>query len=364
MAKALQLAENGLYSTAPNPRVGCVIVKNGQIIAQGWHRVAGAAHAEIEALSGLSSTEAAQGATVYVTLEPCSHTGKTPPCCERLIAAGVNRVVAAMRDPNPLVSGKGFERMTAAGIEVLVGILENEARALNPGFIKRMESGLPYVRCKLAMSVDGRTAMASGESQWITGPAARSDVQRYRARSSAIITGSGTVIHDNPSLNVREEMPGVDTAHAPLEPVLRVVVASTFNIDSNARMFSLPGEIVIAGSADNDNKRKLDNAGICTWLVGEAGLPVDLTKLLKLLADRGCNEVLIEAGSTLSGAFLQAGLVDELVIYIAPKVLGHLARPLFTLPGLDRMADQIKLSIKDTRLVGDDLRINAIVSPP
>ena len=364
MAKALQLAEKGLYSTAPNPRVGCLIVKDGRIIAQGWHRVAGAAHAEIEALNKLSSKETARGATVYVTLEPCSHTGRTPPCCERLIAAGVNRVVAAMRDPNPLVSGKGFERLAAAGIEVVVGVSENEARALNPGFIKRMESGLPYVRCKLAMSVDGRTAMASGESQWITGPAARSDVQRYRARSSAIITGSGTVIHDNPSLNVREEMPGTDAAHAPLAPVLRVVVASTFNIDPGAKMFSLPGEVVIAGTADNDNKQRLDHAGICTLIVGKAGQPVDLAELLKLLAQRGCNEVLIEAGSTLSGAFLQAGLVDELVIYMAPKLLGHQARPLFTLPGLDQMADQIKLSMKDTRLVGDDLRINAIVSPP
>ncbi len=365
MARAIQLAERGIYSTHPNPRVGCVLVKKDRIIAQGWHKKAGAAHAEIDALNALATGDGARGATAYITLEPCNHFGQTPPCCEQLIAAGVTRVVAAMKDPNPLVSGTGFKRLADAGVEVVSGVLEQEARTLNPGFIKRMESGLPYVRSKLAMSVDGRTAMASGESQWITGPAARKDVQRYRARSSAIITGSGTVLHDNPSLNVRDESLVADSPiGAPPAPVLRVILASKFDIDPQSRMFSLPGDIIIAGTRDNENRRRLDAAGASTLIAGQPGQAVDLLALLKRLADRGCNEVLVEAGATLSGAFLQAGLVDELVIYMAPKLLGHTARPLFKLPGIEKMADRVNLSITGTRVVGEDLRINAIVCSP
>ncbi|MCB1663263.1 MAG: bifunctional diaminohydroxyphosphoribosylaminopyrimidine deaminase/5-amino-6-(5-phosphoribosylamino)uracil reductase RibD [Pseudomonadales bacterium] len=361
MARALQLAKRGLYTTDPNPRVGCVVVKDGQIVAEGWHQTAGAGHAEVEALK--AAGESAKGATVYVTLEPCSHTGKTPPCADQLIRAGIVEVVCAMQDPNPLVSGRGFERLRQAGIPVVNAVLEQQARELNPGFIKRMELGLPLVRCKLAMSLDGRTAMASGESQWITGPAARSDVQRLRARSSAIITGVGTAVLDNPSLNLRSDELGLENA---LEVVqrqpLRVLLDSRFRIPATAKLLDQTQDVLVIGAEHNASGGLLAEQGIETLVLANEQGQVDLKAVLKELAQRECNEVLLEAGATLSGAFLQLGLVDELVLYVAPKLLGGDARSLFNLPGLQSMSDQIKIEIKDVRNVGEDLRINAIVA--
>jgi len=360
MARALQLAERGLYTTEPNPRVGCVLVRDGKIIGEGWHQRAGEGHAEVEALADVDGS--VQGATAYVTLEPCSHQGKTGPCCDALINAGVARIVAAMQDPNPLVAGRGFERMQNAGIEVKFGVLEAQARALNPGFITRMETGLPYVRIKLAMSVDGRTAMDSGESQWITGPAARSDVQKLRARSSAIITGVGTVLHDNPSMTVRAEQLALDNAEEIVKrQPLRVVLDSTFKTPASANIVSLSGKIWLVG-AQSQPSESIGHAELKT-IAGSDGR-IDLNALLKELAANECNEVLVEAGAVLSGAFLQAGLVDELVIYMAPKLLGSSARPLMCLPGMEKMADQVNLEITDVRSVGEDWRINAIVRGP
>jgi len=368
MARALLLAERGLYTTEPNPRVGCVLVRDGKIIGEGWHRRAGEGHAEVEALADVDGS--AQGAIAYVTLEPCSHQGKTGPCCDALIDAGVARVVAAMRDPNPLVAGRGFERMQKAGIKVKFGVLEAKARALNLGFIKRMETGQPYVRIKLAMSVDGRTAMDSGESQWITGPAARSDVQKLRARSSAIVTGLGTVLHDDPSMMIRGEQlglfPGLVSEHVSREDVirrqpLRVVLDSEFKTPASAKIVNQPGETWLVG-AQSLPSGSIGNAELKT-IAGDDGR-IDLSALLQELAANECNEVLVEAGAVLSGAFLQAGLVDELVIYMAPKLLGSSARPLMSLPGMEKMADQVNLEIADVRSVGEDWRINAIVRGP
>lgn len=361
MAHALQLAQQGLYTTDPNPRVGCVLVKEGQIIAEGWHRCAGEDHAEVVALK--KAGDLAQGATAYVTLEPCSHTGKTPPCCDALIDAQVGQVITAMKDPNPLVAGRGIEKLESAGIKVICGVLEAQARALNPGFIKRMEHGLPYVRCKMAMSLDGRTAMASGESQWITGPAARSDVQRLRARSSAIVTGLGTVQADNPSLTLRSDELGVEDAdQIVLHQPLRVVADSGFKISPAAKLFAQPGTTLVVGVEQNERAQILRKQGVETLVCAAQSGQVDLKALLSALADREVNEVLVESGATLAGAFLQQGLVDEMVLYMAPKLLGHGARAVFNLPGLVNMADQIKLEIKDVRNVGVDLRINAIVA--
>jgi len=368
MARALQLAERGLYTTEPNPRVGCVLVREGKIIGEGWHKRAGEGHAEVEALADVEGS--AQGSTAYVTLEPCSHQGKTGPCCDALINAGVIRVVAAMQDPNPLVAGRGFERMQKAGIDVKFGVLEAQARALNPGFIKRMETGLPYVRIKLAMSVDGRTAMDSGESQWITGPAARSDVQKLRARSSAIVTGLGTVLHDDPSMMIRAEQlglfPGLVSEHVSREDVvrrqpLRVVLDSEFKTPASAKIVNQPGKTWLVG-AQSLPSESIANAELKT-IAGDDGR-IDLGALLQELAANECNEVLVEAGAVLSGAFLQAGLVDELVIYMAPKLLGSSARPLMSLPSMEKMADQVNLEIADVRSVGEDWRINAIVRGP
>ncbi|MEZ5523415.1 MAG: bifunctional diaminohydroxyphosphoribosylaminopyrimidine deaminase/5-amino-6-(5-phosphoribosylamino)uracil reductase RibD [Pseudomonadales bacterium] len=367
MARALQLAERGLYTTEPNPRVGCVLVRDGAVIAEGWHRRAGEGHAEVEALAAVNNQ--AQGATAYVTLEPCSHQGKTGPCCDALIKAGVSRVVAAMQDPNPLVAGRGFRRLEEAGVAVRQGVLEAQARALNPGFIKRMETGQPYVRIKLAMSVDGRTAMASGESQWITGAAARSDVQKLRARSSAIVTGVGTVLHDDPSMTVRAEQLGLfeglvseqlDVADVTRRQPLRVVLDSAFQTPPTAKIVNQPARTWIVGASRPE--RTIGDAEL--KCIANAAGRVDLKGVLEALAASECNEVLVEAGAELSGAFLQAGLVDELVIYMAPKLLGDAARPLMALPGMDKMADQVNLQITEMRSVGDDWRINAIVRGP
>lgn len=343
MAQALQLAERGLYTTDPNPRVGCVVVQQGVVVGEGWHQFAGGPHAEVVALA--QAGERAQGATAYVSLEPCSHHGRTPPCTDALINAQVGRVVTAMIDPNPRVAGSGLARLKIHGIAVESGVLEAQALALNPGFVTRMRKGLPYVRCKLAMSLDGRTAMACGESKWITGAAAREDVQRYRARSSAIITGIGTVLADNPSLTVR-----LQGEHK--EP-LRVVVDSRLRVAMDAQIFAGSANTLIASTQTAAS----GPANIVT-LPGTEGR-VDLQALLQYLALQEHNEVLIEAGPTLSGAFLSGGLVDELIIYVAPHLMGSKAQGLFHLPALEQLADRIALDITDIRAVGRDWRIVA-----
>ncbi len=360
MSRALRLAERGLYTTHPNPRVGCVLVRDGAVIGEGWHRRAGGPHAEIEALR--AAGEAARGATVYVTLEPCSHHGRTPPCAAALITAGVSRVVAAMRDPNPLVAGTGMERLEAAGIECQSGVCEAQARALNPGFVKRMGEGLPWVRCKLAMSLDGRTAMASGESQWITDAEARRDVHRLRARSDAILTGIGTVLADDPSLNVRlapEDLPGIGSEAEMPQPA-RVVVDSWLRIPETSRMLGLPGRmLVFAAQVDESLQARLHARGASVITVPEAGGHVDLEAVMRHLADQEINEVLLEAGPMLGGAMLRAGLVDELIVYLAPHLMGDEAQALFRLPGIEEMARRIPLHITDVRAVGTAWRITA-----
>jgi diaminohydroxyphosphoribosylaminopyrimidine deaminase / 5-amino-6-(5-phosphoribosylamino)uracil reductase len=360
MARAIQLAERGRYTTAPNPCVGCVLVRDAQIVGEGWHRRAGAPHAEPLALA--VAGERARGATVYVTLEPCSHHGRTPPCAEALVAAGVARVVCAMVDPNPRVAGRGIERLRQAGIAVDVGCLESEARALNPGFVKRYEQGQPYVRCKLAASLDGRTALATGESQWITAAAARRDVQRWRAASSAILTGLGTVLGDDPNLNVRltaAELPGMDPDAQVRQP-WRIVVDSYWRMPSKARMLGLPGRTLIAGiGPKNEAAAALEAAGAELIRLPEHSGRVDLVALMAELARREVNDVLLEAGSTLSGAAVRAGLVDEILLYQAPCLMGQAAKGLFDLPGIDTMADRVALEILDVRRIGRDLRIRA-----
>ena len=361
MARAIRLAERGLYTTDPNPRVGCVLVRDGVVVGEGFHRRAGEPHAERNAID--AAGERARGATAYVTLEPCCHHGRTPPCTDALLAAAVARVVVGTEDPNPLVDGRGLERMRAAGVEVLTGVLEQEARALNPGFDKRMRSGLPYVRLKLAASLDGRTAMASGESRWITSEAARRDVQWLRARSSAVITGIDTVLADDPSLNVRLD-PAEIPALTPDEPVrqpLRVVVDSRLRMPGDARMLPLPGATLVVTCSDSPRAiAQMTSAGAeVQRCPAAAGARIDLRALMRYLGERELNEVLIETGPTLAGAAMQAGIVDELVLYLAPHLMGDAARGLFRLPGLDRMADRLALTIIDVRQVGPDLRITA-----
>jgi len=358
MAQALQLARRGLYTTSPNPRVGCVLVRDGNIIGRGWHVRAGEGHAEVNALADAGHD--ARGATAYVTLEPCSHHGRTPPCCEALVAAGVSRVVAAMRDPNPAVSGRGLEHLRNAGIAVEVGLLAAEARDLNPGFISRMERGRPWIRLKLAMSLDGRTAMASGESQWLTGPAARSDVQRLRARSCAVVSGVDTVLADNAALSVRAGELGLPDADmiAARQP-LRVVLDSRLRLHPPARIFAQPGRLVVATVNDEQKRWEalVDADAEVLRLPGRDGR-VDLDALLDWLTQQQCNEVLVEAGATLAGAFWRAGLVDELTIYMAPTLLGSRGRPLLELP-LEKMREQNRLDIREIRAVGADWRIDA-----
>lgn len=358
MAQAFRLAERGLYTTMPNPRVGCVLVKDGQIIAEGWHIRAGEAHAEVNALR--AAGEDARGATAYVSLEPCSHTGRTGPCSQALIDAGVARVVYAMEDPNPLVSGDGIAMLRAAGVQVDGSLLEDDARALNPGYIKRMERKLPFVRCKLAMSLDGRTAMESGESKWITGPKARADVQRLRARSCAIISGVDSILQDNSSLTVRaDELDLPNAQEAAAKQPLRVILDSTLRLSRNALLFKQPSPILLVHNGS------VDAAQCDGWpeFVELLALPakddrIDLTALLRELAKRQCNEVLVETGATLAGSFLRRGLLDEIIIYMAPKLLGSNARPIFDLP-LDTMSSSLALKIKDIRAVGRDWRITA-----
>ena len=357
MARAIRLAARGIYTTHPNPNVGCVIVKDGEVVGEGWHRQAGGPHAEVTALQQAGAR--ARGATVYVTLEPCSHHGRTPPCADALVAAGVSRVMVAMQDPNPRVAGSGLRRLREAAINVEAGLLEDPARALNPGFISRMQRRRPWVRVKLAASLDGRTAMASGESKWISGAAARQDAQRLRARSSAILTGIGTVLADDPALNVRldaQQLCGVE----PLRQPLRVVLDPDLAMPAQAQMLSLPGQTLVLTSArDPGRYRGLQQSGAEVALVAGAAGQLDLSAVLDQLAEREINEVLLECGPTLAGAFLQAGLVDEMIVYLAPHLMGDSARSLFRLPGLERMQDRIVLEWLDVRQVGSELRITA-----
>lgn len=350
MARALRLAERGRYSTHPNPQVGCVLVKDGAVVGEDWHRKAGDSHAEVLALHAAGA--AAAGATAYVTLEPCSHFGRTPPCVEALIEAKVARVVAAMQDPNPQVRGRGLARLRAAGVAVQWGLMGESAACLNPGFISRMQRGRPLVRLKLAASLDGRTAMASGESRWITGASARRDVHRWRAEAGAVLTGVNTVIADNPSLNVR--LPGE------WSPPLRIVLDSTLRTPASARMLALPGRtLIMTTAAHNPAWAALQAAGAEVVQIASHGMRVDLANALDELARREVNTVLVEGGARLGGALLRAGLVDEVILYTAGRLLGGAARALAEFAGLERLADAPVLCLEDVRQVGEDLRITA-----
>lgn len=355
MAAALKLAAQGMYSTSPNPRVGCILVKDGEAIGEGWHQKAGEPHAEVLALRVAGDN--ARGATAYVTLEPCSHYGRTPPCAEGLIKAGVSRVVAAVCDPNPDVAGRGFQMLREAGIEVVESCLEDQATAINEGFMKRMRTGLPLVRMKLAMSLDGRTAMASGQSQWITGPEARRDVQRLRAQSCAVITGADSVLIDNPSMTVRAEEAGLTIPADLQRQPLRVIVDGEHRVNASANIFAQAGDILIASRTAPTKPVERDaDSGNLTYWAGEKSDRTDLSGLLRHLAEQGHNEILVESGAQLAGAFVRAGLVDELIVYCAPTILGSDARPLLSLP-IGDMAAQIRWRWQDVRMVGNDLRL-------
>ncbi|MCP5208755.1 MAG: bifunctional diaminohydroxyphosphoribosylaminopyrimidine deaminase/5-amino-6-(5-phosphoribosylamino)uracil reductase RibD [Hahellaceae bacterium] len=355
MAHALRLAAKGLYSTSPNPRVGCVMVKQGRVIGEGYHIKAGEGHAEVNALA--NCTESASGATAYVTLEPCSHYGKTPPCAAALIKAGISRVVAAMQDPNPLVAGGGGTLLQQAGIQYQFGLLEAQARVLNPGFIKRFEQGVPYVRIKMACSVDGRTAMASGESKWITSADARQDVQLLRARSCAIVTGAQTVRHDDPSLTVRPQE--CDQARQSLlrhfnhQPE-RYVVSFSGVVPVTAKVFSGDGcsYLVTAEGCKVDAGHSSRHLTVATDATGQ----VDVNALLSLLGQKGVNELLVESGSTLAGRFVEAGAFDELWMYVAPVLMGSDAMPVVGLP-ITSMRSKIPLTLQDSRMIGNDMRM-------
>jgi diaminohydroxyphosphoribosylaminopyrimidine deaminase/5-amino-6-(5-phosphoribosylamino)uracil reductase len=350
MLRALELAELGLYTTTRNPRVGCVLVLDGEVVGEGWHRGAGEPHAEALALRDAGAR--ARGATAYVTLEPCAHHGRTPPCNEALISAGVARVVAAMGDPNPLVAGKGFDALRAAGIEVVQGLMENEARELNIGFVSRMTRGRPWVRMKIAASLDGRTALLNGASQWITGLEARRDGHRWRARACGILTGIGTVKDDDPQLTVRE----VET---PRQPV-RVVVDSRLETPPSARV--LGARTLIAAAAESGAAAALQARGAEVIVMPNASGKVDLAALMRELARREMNEVHVEAGFKLNGSLLREKLVDELVIYLAPHILGDASRGMFDLPELQDLAGRREIQVTDIRSVGNDIRIIARVS--
>ncbi len=337
MGQALELAGRGLYTTTPNPRVGCVIVRDGAIVGTGWHEKAGMPHAEVLALKAAGARS--RGATLYVNLEPCSHHGRTPPCADAIIDAGVERVVAAMQDPNPLVAGAGFARLRAAGIAVEHGLMEDEARELNIGFVARMTRGRPWMRMKIAASLDGRTALANGKSQWITGEQARADGHRWRARACAVLTGFGTVRDDDPQLSVR----GVDTPRQPL----KIVVDSKFEISPSARLLK-EGKTLVVGAV-NEAKRIVPNDG------GK----VELFKLMEELARRELNEIHVEAGTKLNGSLLQAGVVDELLVYLAPSLIGDSGRGMFNLPELTELSQATVLKIREVERIGADLRILA-----
>jgi diaminohydroxyphosphoribosylaminopyrimidine deaminase / 5-amino-6-(5-phosphoribosylamino)uracil reductase len=353
MARALELAARGCCSTHPNPRVGAVLVREGVVVGEGWHQRAGEAHAEVHALAAAGS--AARGATLYVNLEPCSHHGRTPPCADAVIAAGIARVVVAGEDPNPLVAGRGLAALGAAGIEVRLGVLETVAEELNRGFHSRMRRGRPWVCLKLAQSLDGRTALANGASQWISGPEARADVQRLRAESDAILTGIGSVLADDPRLTVRDS-PWVERI---AKQPLRVVVDSTGRLPPSARIASDGGRTLQVTAVD---LRAPERDGVLRMLCPGTADRVDLASLLTALAGRGINQLLVEAGPVLAGALLTVGLVDELVIYQATRLLGHTARPLLELPTRERLLDCPEWQLLELRQIGSDLRLR--LRPP
>lgn len=351
MARALELAERGCYGAHPNPMVGCVIVHDGAVAGEGWHRRAGEPHAEINALD--DAGEAAQGATAYVTLEPCSHHGKTPPCADALVAAGVSRVVAAMQDPFPDVSGQGLRTLRRAGIDVQCGLLEERAEELNRGYLSRVRRGRPFVTVKIAASLDGCVAMASGESQWITGPDARADVQDYRARSGAILSGIGTVLADDPSFTVRDDA-FADLARQPL----RVILDSRLRMPRSASMLDLPGDTLIFCTADA-HRAPLEALGAEVAVAAATDGQVDLLAVLEELGRREINAVFVEAGPVLAGSIVDKRLADELVIYQAPHIMGSETAPMFRTPGWTRLADRRELRIIERQVVGSDLRITA-----
>jgi len=348
MALALRLAGKGLYTTHPNPRVGCVIADSDRILGSGWHRAAGEAHAEIAALQ--NAGPAVAGATAYVTLEPCSHQGRTAACTDALLEAGIARVVGAVADPFPEVDGKGFECLREAGIRVDVGLMERQARELNAGFFSRMERGRPWLRVKSAQSLDGRTALASGESQWITSEPSRRDVQRWRARSDAILTGVGTVRADNPRMTVWD----IELKHQPL----RVIADSSFRIDPGSRILDPADTALVVGCTPGPRSEALEAAGVECLVVDDDGSGrVSLPALLHTLADRMINEVQVEAGAMLCGALLESNLVDEILIYQAPCLLGLEAPPAFAVGPLESMAERVHLEVREIVRTGPDWRI-------
>ncbi|NQY34499.1 MAG: bifunctional diaminohydroxyphosphoribosylaminopyrimidine deaminase/5-amino-6-(5-phosphoribosylamino)uracil reductase RibD [Alteromonadaceae bacterium] len=387
MQRAIELAKRGKYTTSPNPRVGCVLVKNGRIIGEGFHAKAGSGHAEVNALLDVSnraentevkdSKKLTVGATAYVTLEPCSHYGRTPPCAQGLIDAGISHVIAAMVDPNPQVSGRGMSLLEKGGIGTQVGLLENEAKALNAGFIKLMTKGIPFVRCKMAASLDGKTAMANGESQWITSAAARRDVQRYRAQSCAVITGADSILIDNAKMTVRWSELGYAKKQYPEDDIrqpVRVVIDSQNRLTPDLAFFGQHSKIILVRST-------LENIPAWPHFVEQVQIPlvlnakdsglnnrdgkikptgkIDLLLLLKALAKRGLNDVLIESGARLAGAFIEQDLVDELILYQAPKLMGGDAKSLLTMANIQSLSSAKNLRIKDLRMVGPDIRIVA-----
>lgn len=349
MSQALQLAEKGLFSTTPNPRVGCVVMRDNQVVGRGWHERAGQAHAEINALKQASAT--AKNATVYVTLEPCSHHGRTPPCVEALVHAGVAKVIVAMEDPNPLVSGKGCALLRQAGIEVQVGLMEAQATALNIGFVHRMQHKRPWIRLKVATSLDGKTALNNGVSQWITGEAARQDGHCWRARSCAMLTGIGTIKADDPQLTVRH----IKTSRQPL----RVVVDSRLELPLDAKLLQGGRAIIFSAVSNHEKFAALKDLGATVIEISDANGDVDLVEMMRNLADLEVNELLVEAGSKLNGALVKARLADELIMFIAPQLLGNKAQGILNFHELTCLEQKSKLDIQDLRMVGQDIRIVA-----
>ncbi len=349
MARALQLAALGTDTTTPNPRVGCVIVRDGQIVGEGWHKRAGEAHAE--ALALMQAGQLAHGATAYVTLEPCSHFGRTPPCADALVQAGVGRVVAAMLDPNPMVSGRGLERLRANGILTEIGLLEDQAAELNLGFVSRMQRGRPWLRLKAAASLDGKTALNNGVSQWITRAEARRDGHAWRARACAVLTGIGTVRDDNPRLNVRD----VECERQPA----KVLVDARLEVPLDALILKGGKTLIACAVADSEKQDRLQELGVDVLVLPNATGKVDLSRLLTALGDRGMNEIHVEAGHKLNGSLLRERCADELLLYLAPMLIGSQAQGLFNLPELTSLDGALELDILETRMVGRDLRLLA-----
>ena len=349
MAQALQLAECGMYTTTPNPRVGCLIVRDGAVAGAGWHARAGGPHAEVVALQ--AAGERARGATVYVSLEPCHHQGRTPPCDDALISAGIVRVVAAMQDPDPRTAGRGLERLRQAGIDVRSGVMEVEARELNAGFLSRVTRGTPWTRIKIAASLDGKTALNNGRSQWITGAAARRDGHHWRARACAVLTGIGTVLDDDPQLTVRD----VDTPRQPL----RVVVDSRLETPLDARVLAGGGVVIACAVEDESRRRRLQDRGAEVIVIPNAAGKVELPALMRELGRRGINELHVEAGCKLNGSLIDAGCVDELLLYLAPQLLGDRARGMADFPELTELSQRRALAFSDVRAMGEDIRIIA-----